>query len=273
MNAVGRFKERALPAFCRSLPKQRRGRAARIRECWGLYDATRKLFIERSLYMVPPLTMRYLTYGVPQSDLIQEGNAALIRAVEKFDWRKKVRLQTYAAFWIRQAVERYITANRRPVRIPNYMQQKLRRFRRENPPSKNGRGPASKEVAEALDVPSHIAGRLLEIERNAVSINAVENDDDLVTFENSIAASEEEELRDSDRMELEQSLHKALDVVTDKERHVLKRRFGFDGKREESLDDIGSDMGLSRERIRQIQLRAIERLRHDPDADRLRAFW
>jgi RNA polymerase sigma factor (sigma-70 family) len=125
-----------------------------LRAACAEYGRLRAHFVERNLYLVIGMSAAYRTYGLPMMDLVQEANASLIRAVEKFDWRKDVRFQTYAAFWVRQAIERLITANRGIVRVPNYIQQKLRRLRRE------GKLPRSQREMDVRDVSQQFGLRL-----------------------------------------------------------------------------------------------------------------
>ena len=136
------------------------------------YDRLRSFFVERNLYLVIGMSAAYRTYGIPVMDLIQEGNASLIRAVEKFDWRKNVRFQTYATWWVRQAIERLITANRGIVRVPNYIQQKMRRLRREGKLPRNQRDMDIRDVSTHFDTTPEGAARLMETDRHWFSLDA-----------------------------------------------------------------------------------------------------
>src|SRR5262245_4555898 len=152
-------------------------RIRRIRRLCGELNAMRAEFVERNLHLVVGLAISYRTYGVPILDLIQEGNAALIRAVEKFDWRKNVRFQTYATFWIRQAVERAIAFNRGIVRVPNYLQQKMRRLRREGVIPRRDGDVTLKDMSRAFEIKPEIASHLLETERGHFSLDAKLDED------------------------------------------------------------------------------------------------
>ena len=141
------------------------------------------------------MSAAYRSYGLPAMDLIQEANAFLIRAVEKYEWRKGFRFQTYAAFWVRQAIERYITANRGLVRIPNHVQQKLRRLRREGKLTRNPREMDHREVAQLFDSSHEEAARLMASERSWRSLDAVPGEGE-ASFGSTLAAREAQPLGD-----------------------------------------------------------------------------
>src|SRR5690606_8586938 len=150
--------------------------------------------VERNLFIVIGMSAAYRTYGLPAMDLIQEGNTSLIRAVEKFDWRKGVRFQTYAAFWVRQAIERMITANRGIVRVPNYVQQKLRRLRREGKLPRNHREVDVGDLSEMFDTTRASAARLIETDRNPFSLDVpLKGDDGDISFAALLEADTPEE--------------------------------------------------------------------------------
>jgi RNA polymerase sigma factor (sigma-70 family) len=226
------------------------------------YNRLRGHFVERNLYLVIGMSSAYRTYGIPVMDLIQEGNASLIRAVEKFDWRKDVRFGTYAAFWVRQAIERMITANRGIVRVPNYIQQKMRRLRREGKLPRNQRDMDLRDVSQHFDSSMEAAARLMETDRAWFSLDATLGDDDS-SFGSTIAAEEDEGAPIS-AAEL-RMLGRRLDEVlvgnlTAQERDILTMRFGLGGTEPRTLDEIGEKMSVSRERVRQMQVKALDKL-------------
>jgi RNA polymerase primary sigma factor len=235
-------------------------------------NRVRAAFVERNLGAVADLALCYRTYGVPLMDLIQEGNGALIRAVEKFDWRKEVRFQTYATFWIRQAVERSIAFNKGIVRVPNYLQQKMRRLRREGLLPKRDRSVSVGEVSAAFEVKREIAGHLLETERTHFSLDvAVEEDGE--TFASMLA--DETGALDPGKIEfhlLKSRIGEVMNDLQPLEREILELRFGLSGQGACTLEEVGRRMNVSRERIRQLQVRAIRKLQKPTLLKRLAGF-
>jgi RNA polymerase sigma factor (sigma-70 family) len=225
------------------------------------YGRLRGHSVERGLYQVINMAYKYRTYGVPMMDLIQEGNASLIRAVEKFDWRQDVRFQTYATFWIRQAIERLITANRGMVRVPNYIQQKLRRLRREGKLPRNHKDMNIKDVAELFGISLKAATRLMETDRFCYSLDFVAGNEDDTYAAMLVADEVEPEMLQSERLELTSRITRMLEeVLVPAEREVVTKRYGLDGKPCRTLQKIGDDMHLSRERIRQMERKALAKL-------------
>lgn len=228
------------------------------------YNRLRTHFVERNLYLVIGMSAAYRTYGLPMMDLVQEANASLIRAVEKFDWRKDVRFQTYAAFWVRQAIERLITANRGIVRVPNYIQQKLRRLRREGKLPRNQRDVDLRDVSKQFEATPEAAARLMETDRNWFSLDAPLSDEG--SSISSVLAAEEAEtvMSPAEQVALSKRLDAVMgDALTEQERNILALRFGLGGVAPKTLDEIGAQMSVSRERIRQLQVKALDKL-HKP---------
>jgi RNA polymerase primary sigma factor len=235
-------------------------------------NRVRGAFVERNLGVVADLAMCYRTYGIPVMDLIQEGNGALIRAVEKFDWRKDVRFQTYATFWIRQAVERCIAFNKGIVRVPNYLQQKMRRLRREGILPRRDRDVSIGDVAGAFDVKREVAGHLLETERTHYSLD-VSIDEDGETFASLLADDGRGiEATPIEFATLRERIAEVLTDLTPMEREIVQLRFGLGGQPPLTLEDVGRRMNVSRERIRQLQVRAIRKLQRPGLLQRLAGF-
>jgi RNA polymerase sigma factor (sigma-70 family) len=217
-------------------------------------------FVERNLHIVVSEVYAYRTYNVPLDDLVQEGNASLMHAVEKFDWRKGVRFRTYVAWWIKQAVERHLAAQKGAVRVPHHLQQKLRRLKRQGllPKGFDG-GTSVAEVAKAFQVDREQAGHLVESSRSSYSLEQ-EIDEDGDRYRDVIA--ELWEPRDSERRStLENRIKHLLQDLDERERTVLRLRFGLDGRRARTLEEVGTVLHLSRERSRQIQQSALIKLR------------
>jgi len=231
-------------------------RAARQTEYQLLFND----FVERNLHIVVSEVYGYRTYNVPLDDLVQEGNASLMHAVEKFDWRKGVRFRTYVAWWIKQAVERHLAAQKGAVRVPHHLQQKLRRLKRQGllPKGFDG-GTSVAEVAKAFQVYREQAGHLVESSRSSYSLEQ-EIDEDGDRYRDLIADTWEP--RDSERRStLENRIQHLLQDLDERERTVLRLRFGLDGRRARTLEEVGTVLHLSRERSRQIQQSALIKLR------------
>jgi RNA polymerase primary sigma factor len=246
-------------------------RRAAIRARAAEMNRVRAAFVERNLGGVADLALCYRTYGVPLMDLIQEGNGALIRAVEKFDWRKEVRFQTYATFWIRQAVERSIAFNKGIVRVPNYLQQKMRRLRRQGVLPRRDRDVSVGQVSAAFDVKREVAGHLLETERAHYSLD-VPREEDGETFASVLA---DETAIDPSRIEFQLLQSRLTEVLADLlplERQILEMRYGLTGDSPCTLEEVGRRMSVSRERIRQLQVRAIRKLQRPTLLKRLAGF-
>ena len=223
------------------------------------YSRIRAVFVERNLHLVVSEAYAYRTYGVPLDDLIQEGNTALMRAVEKFDWRHGVRFRTYVSYWIRQAIERYLAAQKGAVRVPHHLQQKFRRLKREGKlPRGADQDLTVDQLADAFDVSRDLAGHLLESTRPSFSLDQTvskEGDSyrDFLTFD--------WEPLDRDREHgLQHRLRDLMTQLDERERTVLRMRFGLDGTGTATLEEVGRALELSRERSRQIQQKALSKL-------------
>lgn len=244
-----------------------------IRQACFEYQTVREEYVRRNLHVVIGAAAAYRTYGVPLLDLIQEGNAGLIRAVEKFDWRKNVRFRTYATFWIRQAVERAIAANKGIVRVPNYLQQKMRRLRREGAIPRKNEEKSLTEISKAFELPTRVVSRLLETERSTRSLDVAVGDDGDDPLSSLLPA--DEPIRDVMPWEapvLKGRIHDALRLLNDHERTILEYRYGIGRAEPMTLEEVGRLMKVSRERVRQLQVRAIRKLQAPAVMARLAGF-
>lgn len=249
------------------------GRLESIRRACVEYDVVRDEFVRRNLHVVIAASAAYRTYGVPLLDLIQEGNAGLIRAVEKFDWRKNVRFRTYATFWIRQAIERAIAANKGIVRVPNYLQQKLRRLRREGRIPRRNDETSLTALAQVFELPPRVVHGLLETERSARSLDAPLGDEGAETLASLIPSdSEPEYLAEWERPVLKHRIHEALGELNEHERTILEYRYGINRDEAMTLEEVGRLMKVSRERVRQLQVRALRKLQAPGVLSRLAGF-
>jgi RNA polymerase sigma factor (sigma-70 family) len=257
---LGRF----LPDGAASIPV--------VRACRE-YDDVRREFIERNLHLVVAAAAAYRTYGVPLLDLIQEGNAGLIRAVEKFDWRKSVRFRTYATFWIRQAVERNISANKGMVRVPNYLQQKMRRLRREGRLPRRDEEVSLIHVAREFEVSPEVANRLLQTDRATRSLDVAIGGENDESFAATLAGEEEQAFLAAWEYPLLRSrVTEALAALSDHERVILEYRYGIGRDDPMTLEEVGRLMNVSRERVRQLQVRALRKLQAPNVIARLACF-
>jgi RNA polymerase primary sigma factor len=226
-------------------------------------EAAKRRLIECNLRLVMSITRNYTKAGVPLLDLIQEGNLGLIRAVEKFDYKMGFKLSTYATWWIRQAITRALADQGRIIRLPVHVADQVRRLMRTRRvlAQKLNREPTVAELAAAAELPIKKVKDLLELVEEPVSLETPVGDGeslygDLIED----TKTDRPELTTADGMR-HRELVRALDSLNPRMRRVVALRFGLDGEKPQTLEEVGSGLGITRERVRQLESRALRELR------------
>ena len=242
-------------------PKQEIKLAAKIRN--GDRKA-RSLMISSNLRLVVTIAQDYANLGLPLLDVISEGNIGLMTAVDRFDPSKGAKLSTYAAWWIRQSIKRALSNQSKTIRLPVHLGDKIAKVRRVALHMSEGLGrePTDDELGEEIGIASEKVWHLKTASIRPASLDAPISDDDLTEFGESIGDEETrtpfELLRDKD---LHNEVGGLLEVLDDREKEIISQRFGFDGGKQKTLEEIGRKLRVSRERIRQLENIALSKLR------------
>jgi RNA polymerase primary sigma factor len=235
----------------------------------------REHLTEANLRLVVSVAKKYVGRGMTMSDLIQEGNLGLIRAVEKFQHHKGFKFSTYATWWIRQAITRAIADQARTIRIPVHMVETINRIMRTSRRLQQelGREPTSDEIAREVELPAERVREIMKISQEPISIETPigEEDDsnlgDFIEDEKALAPADA-----ASQQMLQEQLEDVLDSLSERERKVLRLRFGIEDGRSRTLEEVGREFNVTRERIRQIEAKALRKLRHPSRSSKLRDY-
>lgn len=266
---------RSILQQCQETPSSLARRMKEIRVIFAEYQKAKRGLSEGNLRLVVSIAKKYRNRGLSFLDLIQEGNAGLMRAVDKFEYRRGYKFSTYATWWIRQAITRAIADQARTIRIPVHMTETINKLTRHTRlfSQQHGREPTPLELAQEMDMPIEKVRRVLKIAKDPISLETPvgeEEDSHLGDFikDESIESPSDALMRSNHNDET----RKVLSTLTPREEKVIRMRFGIGERSDHTLEEVGQDFAVTRERIRQIEAKALRKLRHPSRVKRLEDY-